>query len=396
MSHFTQDERHVLAQCLKGGQDVGEISRILGKHRTSVCRELKRNRVKVGAGPDGCPLLDSPPYVCNTCGRAAGCAFQKWHYLPDSAHRNYRRVLVSSRDGFNLSEKELARINEIVARGTALGQSIHHILLANADEMTVSEKTLYRLVNSGMLMVRRHHLRMAARRKPRAAKLKERGKARERRIDRQCTAGRTREDFEAFVASKGGADVVEIDSVLGPKGSSKVLLTVNFNSCGLMLAFIRDANTARSVVDVLDRLEARLGAPLFRRLFPVLLTDNGSEFTNPAMMERGVDGAERTRVFYCHPYSASEKPHVENNHENLRKIFEKGLSFDRAGQDDVDLAVWHVNSMIRKEYGDRTAFERFRERYGAKAVRLLGLRLIPADQVCLTPKLLEGRLDDMR
>ncbi len=80
-------------------------------------------------------------------------------------------------------------------------------------------------------------------------------------------------------------------------------------------------------------------------------------------------GAERTRVFYCHPYSASEKPHVENNHENLREIFEKGLSFDRAGQDDVDLAVWHVNSMIRKEYGDRTVFERFMERYGAKAVR---------------------------
>ena len=35
-----------------------------------------------------------------------------------------------------------------------------------------------------------------------------------------------------------------------------------------------------------------------------------------------------TRIFYCDPYSAFQKPHVENNHLILRNILEKRTSFD--------------------------------------------------------------------
>jgi IS30 family transposase len=75
-----------------------------------------------------------------------------------------------------------------------------------------------------------------------------------------------------------------MDSVIGSKGG-KCLLTIHFVETSLMLAFLRDANTSKSVTDIFEMLYDKLGKPLFKRLFPVILTDNGSEFSNPKAIE---------------------------------------------------------------------------------------------------------------
>ena len=383
--HFTEAERMLLEAGVKAGRSIEEIARNLCKHRTSVCRELMRNRTwgPMGLDDSACPMLEAPPYVCNACEHVNHCQKRRCLYMANRAHEHSQDVLVSSRAGFNLTDGELAEIDTLVRNGTGKGQSLHHILMAHRDEIQVSEKTLYRLVNADMLTVKRHHMPEAPYRKPRAGKLKKRTS----RIDRKYQDGRRIDDFRLYMARHPGTDVVEIDSVVGPKGSSKVLLTINLNSCGLMLAYIRDANTAQSVVDVFNGLETRLGLDRFRKLFPVILTDNGGEFSRPDQIETNELGQSRTRFFYCHPYSASEKPHVENNHENLRKIIAKHVSFDRLAQEDVDLAVCHVNSMIRKGYDNKAAIDRFIELYGQRAARCLKLVKIPADSVCLKPEL---------
>ena len=398
MSHFTETERMALEHQLASGKSMAEISRALGKHRTSVCRELKRNRSRIGVGLEEaeCPLLRQPPYVCNSCSQHSACHRQKWFYLHHYAVERYREVLTSSRDGFNLNSQDIERINRLVSHGNALGQSLHHILAAHVNEIMLSERTLYRLVNAGMLSLKRHHLRMAPYRKPRASKLRQRARGREMKVDKTCAVGRTHEDYMAFIAGRKQLRTVEIDTAKGPLGTSKVLLTLNFNDCGLMLAFIRDANTAQSVIDVFNRLERLLGLRRFRTLFPVLLTDNGSEFSNPKMLEESPDThLPRTRLFYCHPLASSEKPHVENNHENLRKVIEKGLSFDDLSQEGVDKVVCHVNSLLRKEYDDRPAIDRFTEMYGKRAAKLLGLKLVHTDDVLLKPEVLGGKLKRM-
>lgn len=52
-----------------------------------------------------------------------------------------------------------------------------------------------------------------------------------------------------------------------------------------MLAFLRDANTARSVSEIFEHLYEVLGHETFTTLFPVILTDRGSEFTDPLAIE---------------------------------------------------------------------------------------------------------------
>ncbi len=65
---------------------------------------------------------------------------------------------------------------------------------------------------------------------------------------------------------------------------AKVLLTVFFGETSLMLAFLKDSNTSKSLIDIYDELYNRLEEQDFQKLFPIILTDNGSEFSNPKSM----------------------------------------------------------------------------------------------------------------
>lgn len=93
-----------------------------------------------------------------------------------------------------------------------------------------------------------------------------------------------------------------------------------------MLAFLRDANTSASVIQIINLLDKTLGTRTFSRLFPVILADNGSEL-----------GA------------------CEVNHEFIRRILPKGSSFY----------------------------------YGEDVLKKLGCRPVAAENIILKPKLLK-------
>jgi hypothetical protein len=124
------------------------------------------------------------------------------------------------------------------------------------------------------------------------------------------------------------------------------------------------------------------------RLFPVILTDNGSEFSNPRAIEYDASGQMRTKLFYCDPSSPHQKPEIERNHEFIRMVLPKGKSFDELTQNDVDLLVCHINSLIRKKLNDRSPITTFSFFHGDLILRKLGLQAIPPDEVTLTPALL--------
>ena len=127
---------------------------------------------------------------------------------------------------------------------------------------------------------------------------------------------------------------------------------------------------------------------MFRSVFPVLLTDNGTEFSNPGVIEKVIDGeGVRTRVFYCDPYAAWQKPNVENSHSNLRRILPKGESMDFLTQEKVNLSLSNTNGVIRASLGNVTATRRFAQCYGEDVLEKLGIGEIAPDQVRMTPEL---------
>ena len=115
----------------------------------------------------------------------------------------------------------------------------------------LDEKTIYNYIDAGLLSAGNMDL-------PRKIRFRARKKEKTIRVDKQCHVGRTYDDFLEYIEANPDVPVVEMDSVEGRKGG-KVFLTIYFRNCSLMLAFIRDHNTAKSVTDIFNDLYEKLG-----------------------------------------------------------------------------------------------------------------------------------------
>ena len=423
--HLTLDDRQSIQVGLHEGRSFQEIAREIGKDPSTISKEIRNHRVTHRTGsynpcskardcphsgdicspckvlygricrscpavrcynicsefsPKPCRRIISAPYVCNGCSERHGCRLERYLYDAKTAQKAYEKTLSQSRTGFAISYDELKRIDDIVSPLIRQGQSIHHICRNNADLIMCDEKSIYNYIDAGLLSVGNIDL-------PRKVRYRVRKKKRTVHIDKQCHTGRTYEDFLAFLASCPDIAVNEMDSVEGKKGG-KVLLTIYFRNCELMLAYIRDANTARSVADIFNRLDQVLGREAFRMLFQVILTDRGSEFTDPLSIECDENGEIRTRIFYCDPQRSDQKGGCEVTHEMIRRILPKGKSFDHLSQQDIDLLMSHINSYTRKKLGNQSPYRLFSSFYGEDLLNRLNIWQIAPNDINLTPKLL--------
>lgn len=71
-----------------------------------------------------------------------------------------------------------------------------------------------------------------------------------------------------------------------------------------------------------------MGTYGFVSIFEYLLTDRGSEFSNPDALETGVNSIQRTSIYYCDPMRSGQKGGLEQAHTMLRMILPKGTSFE--------------------------------------------------------------------
>ena len=328
-----------------------------------------------------CPRFGKPPYVCNGCGDRPRCTLRKRFYHAAYAQKEYEAVRSESRQGISLSPEELARIDDIISPLVKQGHSLHQICVNNADIIMLDERTLYNYFDAGLFTAKSIDL-------PRKVRYRSRKKVRSVKLDKHCYEGRTYVDFQQFMLDHPDTPVVEMDSVEGTR-SGKVLLTLFFRDSNLMLAFLRNANTARSVAEIIDDLYARLGSETFSELFTVILADRGSEFSNPKAIEYDAAGNRRSLVFYCDPNSPYQKGGIEVAHEFIRRVLPKGISFNQFQQEDIDLMMDHINSYKRKKLNDRSANQVFSFLHGEDILTKLNVHSIEPNSIDLTPKLLK-------
>jgi len=425
---FSYEERLHLQSYLKEGFSFKEISRRLGKDPSTISREVRKYSSEIATGYPGqphntcrnrrsctrrkicaekcsrssiyckhCPLCNQScpdyieevcwaryraPYICNGCTVIGKCSLVKTFYDAERAHIKANEVISESRSGLCVSEQEVLRLNHILTPLVLQGQSLHQIYINYKDELMCSEKTMYNYVDACIFDVRNIDL-------PRKVRFRERYKKPEFKVDRSCRIGRTYEGFEKFIEKYPDTAVVQMDTVIGSKGG-KCLLTIHFVNSSFMLAFLRDANTSKSVTDIFAYLYELLGDKYFKNLFPVLLTDNGSEFSNPkAIEEPDILQGKKTRVFYCDAGKPYQKGAIEVNHELIRRILPKGTSFDQLTQDDIDLMMNHINSYKRKKLNNRSPYETFSFYHGEEVLVKLGCKPVQAGDIKLKPSLLK-------
>ena len=334
-----------------------------------------------------CPKLLKPPYVCNACiSRFSGCTLEKRYYFPDQAHKEYREVLSESRSGISFSEEEIHHLDEIISPLIRQNQSPHHICVTNADSLMVSESTVYRLIDSGLISARNIDL-------PRKVRFRPRSRIVSIKVDKACRISRKYEDFLAFMKANPDTPVTQLDSVEGKKGG-KVLLTIHFVKAEMMLAFLRDHNDSASVIDIFNHLYRVLEHDLFSCIFRVCLPDNGSEFSNPKAIEFNEKGVRRTRIYYCDPSAPYQKGSAERNHEFIRMFIPKGKDLALYSQSDIQLMMDHINSYGRESIGNKSPYEMFAFLYGEDTLDLLGCHRIPSQEVTLNSSVFHREVKD--
>lgn len=422
--HLTLSERIEIYSLLKEDKSIRKIAKALNRDPTTIAKEIKKhlevketgcggrpfnqcknsdrctktgvcgakwcldfcykcskcNSVCNGFEEQICERLIKAPYCCNGCSKTRGCHFHKQFYRANIAQNEYRHNLSESRKGFYIRKAEARRMEQIISKPILHGQSVHHVYLAHKDEITVSERTIYTYIDGGVFKLKNIDLPHKVRYRPRRKKI-------EHKIDKHCREGRTYEDYIEFMRGNP-APVVQMDTVKGGI-SGKVLLTLHFVASGFMLAILRDANTSKSVIQAISRLDAVLGRELFKKLFPVLLTDNGCEFSNPMRIEADLNGEIRARVFYCDRNRPDQKGSVEITHEFIRRNIPRGQSLECYTQEGIDLMMSHINSYGRKRLNDVSPYDVFTLMYGQETAELLGIQKIPYDEINLTPKLLK-------
>ncbi len=422
--HLTMSERIEIYSLLKQDKSIRKIAKALNRDPTTIAKEIKKHLEVKETGCGGrpfnqcknsdhciktgacgakwclefcykcskcnsvckefeeqiCERLIKAPYCCNGCSKTRSCHYRKRFYRANVAQNEYRHTLSESRKGFYIRRAEAKRMEQIISNPILHGQSVHHVYLAHKDEITISERTIYTYIDGGVFKLKNIDLPRKVRYRPRRKKV-------EHRIDKLCREGRNYEDYVEFIRGNP-VPVVQMDTVKGGI-SGKVLLTLHFVASGFMLAILRDANTSRSVIQAISRLDAVLGRELFKKLFPVLLTDNGCEFSNPMRIEADLNGEMRTRVFYCDRNRPDQKGSIEVTHEFIRRIIPRGQSLELYTQEDIDLMMSHINSYGRKRLNDISPYDMFTLMYGQGTAELLGIRKIPYDEINLTPTLLK-------
>jgi IS30 family transposase len=276
-----------------------------------------------------------------------------------------------------MSKHELRQKDMLISPLISQGQSPYQII-TNHPELDMSVRTLYTYLDEGILTARNIDLKRKVKFKPR--------KCHKTQIkDRTVFQGRMYADFLAL----GLEHWTEMDTVHSSNESKKVLLTFFLKREKLFLAFLMNRCTKGAVRAVFDRLEKKIGTYDFLCLFHTLLTDRGSEFGDPDALETGINGIERTNLYYCDPMRSGQKGGVENVHTMLRMVLPKGTSFEFLTQWDVNLIVNHINSTPRESLLGKTPYTAALEVYGKDVLKALQLRPVDPDEVNLTPKLIK-------
>ena len=297
-----------------------------------------------------CNIPAKPPYVCNTCHDRRYCFKDRYIYTAQHADAAVSRRRSESRQGIRLTNEQKDFVDELVTRLVKKGQPLTHIYAEHEAEMPMSLRSLYNYIDAGELSIKNIDLRRKvgykARKKPRGWVMKE----------QKYREGRTYEDYE-FYMKHTGLSALEMDTVKGVREQGKRLLTMIFQDNSVMLLFLMPDGTGASVKRVFDYLERGLGLERFQRLFPVILTDNGTEFKNVGALELTEDFQDRTKLFFCDPMASWQKPHIEKNHEFIRYVIPRGKTLNPYTQEDMTLLMNHINSTRRPSLGNKSPYE---------------------------------------
>ena len=307
---LSSEERYLIAALRREELSVAEIAGILGRHRTTVWREVRRNR----APYDGM-------------------------YRSARAHQRAHARRRRSRRNQQFGRAELALVEGLLREEWSPEQVAGHLRRTGA--LAISHETIYRhiwadLKKGGTLHA---HLRCARKQcRKRYGRHDSRGRlAGKRMIGERPAAVEERRRIGHW----------EIDTVMGQSlgESSDCILTLVERKSGYVLIGTLAARTAaeasRATIQLLRRHPGRC---------QTITSDNGTEFHRYA----DIEAASGVKFYFATPHHSWERGTNENTNGLIRQYLPKGKSMTGLTQKQCDAIAEHLNQRPRKRHGYKT------------------------------------------
>jgi IS30 family transposase len=313
MKHYkqlTSEQRYQISGLKKAGLNQSQISDEVGVHKSTISRELRRNKGRRG-----------------------------WHPKQAQELRDERRRKCANAQ--RLSLPEWTEVERLIRLDMSPEQA--SCRLALEGEFHISHETIYLHIyedkrRGGDLW---QHLRCQKPRKKRYASGQERRGIIKNRIDI--------DERPEIVDQKIRIGDWEGDTVIG-KNHRGALVTLAERKSRYMLAAQVPGKQASGVTAAVTQLLRPHKDKCHTMTF-----DNGKEFAEHETIAAELDAD----VYFAHPYHSWERGLNENSNGLLRQYFPKGMELVKVTQEQVQWAIDRLNHRPRKVLGFRTPFEVF-------------------------------------
>lgn len=307
-THFSRTERLEISVLLKKGYSHREIGRALGEHHSSVSREINLNSVNGEYNPH---KAHHKACVRRKYSKYQGMKIQENHWLEEYIRGKLQR--------FWTPEEIAGRLS------LEYGHSV------------ISFKSIYKWLYSPFGQSLCIYL-PSKKYRPR----KRRGKKLKKTIIPNRISIEERPEIINIRARCGD---FEGDTLGVPKGNSETLAGMVDRKSRYFLA--KKIPRIRYAIDGFKRLSSSLIH------FYSFTLDNGPENVRHQELE--------VSTFFCHPYSAWEKPTIENSFQRLRRFIPKKSRLNDYSDQDIANICDIMNNTPRKCLGWKTPKEVFEE-----------------------------------
>lgn len=302
-AQLAAEQRYQIYALMKAGHRQTKIAAVVGVHKSTISREVRRNRGLRG-------------------------------YRPLQAHQlavHRRQTKAQCR----LTPEHWSLIERLLQEDWSPEQI--SLWLAAQQVLTISHEWIYQHVlqdkaQDGSLY---RHLRCQKARKKRYGAYDRRGHLRNRV---------SIEERPSIVEDRTRLGDWELDTIIG-KGRRKVLVSLTERTSRLALIAKVPNKEAVGVTHAI----LKLLTPLSKQVY-TLTADNGKEFAQHEAIAKALNAD----FYFAHPYASWERGLNENTNGLIRQYFPKSCDFTTITQQDLDHVMHKLNNRPRKCLGMKT------------------------------------------
>lgn len=327
-SHLTAFDRGQIQALRHEGKTLQEIADVIGCHKSTVSREIKRGTVTQRASD----LSEYEVYFPET-----GQAIYESHRSRCGA--KYKLAQAVEFIHFAVEKMKVYQWSPDAVCGYA---EVHKLF----EGARVCTKTLYHYIDLGLLPVKNIDLPLKVRRKTKTKHIRANKKVLGASIEERPPHIDEREEFGHW----------EIDTVLGHRQKGAALLTLTERKTRKEHIIKIERKSTDGVHAAIQQLKSIYG-PEFPSVFKTITSDNGSEFSE---LSQAIS-FEQVKVYYTHPYTSCERGTNERHNGLIRRFIPKGKSIEDLDNTLIAYVENWCNTLPRKIFGYHSPNDRFEE-----------------------------------